>query len=59
MIKAHGTDAAFEAAMMADKMLARKNIAGHEHWKRITRAIRELDGHQSNVLGRTRQGTSS
>jgi hypothetical protein len=47
MIKTHGTKAALEAAMMADKMLARRNTAGHAQWKRITGAIRELEGHEN------------
>jgi hypothetical protein len=47
LIKKHGSKAAMEAAMMADKMYARKDKAGHEAWKRITQAIRALDSGQN------------
>jgi hypothetical protein len=49
LIKKHGPKAAMEAAMMADKMHARKDKEGHEAWKRITQAIRELDSGQTNA----------
>jgi hypothetical protein len=49
LIKKHGAKAAMEAAMMADKMYARKDKEAHEAWKRITQAIRELDNGQSNA----------
>jgi hypothetical protein len=56
LIDKHGPKAAIEAAMMADKIYARKDEAGHEAWKRITLAIRELEGGQGN--GRVRPGRS-
>jgi hypothetical protein len=49
LIKQHGPKAAMEAAMMADKMLARKDQAAHEVWKRITFAIRELEGNRNDA----------
>jgi hypothetical protein len=49
LIKTHGSKAAMEAAMMADKLYARKDKTGHEVWKRITVAIRELEGGQKHA----------
>jgi hypothetical protein len=42
MLKQHGHQAAMEAAMMADKLHARKDSSGYEVWNHITLAIREL-----------------
>ena len=49
MIKTHGPRAAMQAAIMADRMLKRGNGEGQKTWTRITRAIRELEGHESNA----------
>ena len=43
MIRLFGPGAAMEAAMMADKMQARKDAEGIDLWQRVTSAIRELD----------------
>jgi hypothetical protein len=46
MINVYGSNAAMQAAMMAGKMLARKDQTGYESWKRITRAIRRIESGQ-------------
>jgi hypothetical protein len=43
MIRLFGRSAAMEAAMMADKMQARKDAEGWDIWQRISGAIRALD----------------
>ena len=47
LLEKHGPRAAMEAAMMADKLLARKDKAAHETWKRITLAVRDLESAKS------------
>jgi hypothetical protein len=42
LIRQHGADAVLEAARMADEMLDRRDIEGHGVWRRIRRAIVEL-----------------
>jgi hypothetical protein len=49
LIEKYGAKAAMEAAMMADKLLARKDIAAHESWKQITFAVREIEGDRANA----------
>ncbi len=42
LVKHHGQDAPFEAAMRADTMLEAGDLGGYAVWKRILRAVGEL-----------------
>ena len=42
LVKQHGEDAPIEAAMRADAMLEASNMGGYEVWRRILRAVEEL-----------------
>ena len=42
LIKHHGADAPIEAAMRADAMLDKGDLGGVAVWKRILRAVQEL-----------------
>ena len=42
LVKQHGQDAPIEAAMRADAMLDKGDLDGYATWKRILRAIEEL-----------------
>ncbi len=42
LVDQHGEDAALEAAMQADKLLAAGDMAGKRAWVRIMKAIEEL-----------------
>ena len=44
LVKHHGQDAPIEAAMRADAMLERGDLDGYAVWKRILRAVNELQG---------------
>ncbi len=44
LVKQHGEDAPIEAAMRADAMLDKGNLDGCAVWKRILRAVGELQG---------------
>ncbi len=44
LVKQHGQDAAIQAAMRADAMLEKGDLDGYAVWKRILRAIEELQG---------------
>ncbi len=44
LVKRHGGDAQTEAAMRADAMLERADLDGYAAWKRILRAVEELQG---------------
>ncbi len=44
LIKQHGQDAPIHAAMRADELLEAGDLAGAATWKRILRAIEELQG---------------
>ncbi len=44
LVKRHGQDAPIEAAMRADAMLDRGDLDGYAAWKRIVRAVGELQG---------------
>jgi hypothetical protein len=46
-IKQHGEDAAIHAAMKADKFLAASDLDGAAVWRRIGRAIAELEAQGS------------
>ncbi len=44
LVKCHGQDAPIEAAMRADTMLDKGDLDGYAAWKRILRAVEELQG---------------
>ncbi len=44
LVKRHGEDAPVEAAMRADVMLEAGDLDGYAVWKRILRAVAELQG---------------
>ncbi len=44
LVKQHGQDAPIHAAMRADAMLEAGDLDGYAVWKRILRAVEELQG---------------
>ena len=44
LVKQHGDDAPIHAAMRADEMLDKGNLDGCAVWKRIIKAVEELQG---------------
>ena len=44
LVKQHGEDAPIEAAMRADALLEKGDLGGYAVWKRILRAVGELQG---------------
>ncbi len=44
LVKQHGADAPIEAAMRADELLDKGDLDGCAVWKRILRAVEELQG---------------
>ena len=42
LIREHGEEAAIEAAMRADAMLAKGDLEGQAVWKRIVKAVEEI-----------------
>ncbi len=44
LVKQHGQDAPIHAAMRADAMLDKGDLDGYAVWKRILRAVEELQG---------------
>ena len=44
LVKQHGPDAPIHAAMRADAMLESGDLDGYAVWKRILRAVEELEG---------------
>ncbi len=44
LVKRHGQDAPIHAAMRADAMLEAGDLDGYAMWKRILRAVEELQG---------------
>ncbi len=44
LIKQHGEDAPIHAAMRADDLLDKGDLDGYDVWKRILRAVEELQG---------------
>ncbi len=44
LVKQHGADAPIQAAMRADAMLEAGDLDGCAVWKRILRAVEELQG---------------
>ena len=47
LLKQHGEDAPIHAAMKADAMLDKGNLEGLAVWRRILRAVEELQGTES------------
>ncbi len=43
LVKQHGADAPIQAAMRADAMLEAGDLDGYGVWKRILRAVEELE----------------
>ena len=44
LVKQHGQDAPIEAAMRADAMIEAGDLGGYAVWKRVLRAVEELQG---------------
>ncbi len=44
LVKRHGEDAPIQAAMRADAMLDKGDLDGYAVWRRILRAVEELQG---------------
>jgi len=44
LVKRHGQDAPIHAAMRADAMLEKGDLNGYAVWKRVLRAVEELQG---------------
>ena len=44
LVKRHGQDAPIHAAMRADELLDKGDLDGYAVWKRILRAVEELQG---------------
>ncbi len=44
LVKHHGQDAPIHAAMRADAMLEKGDLNGYGVWRRILRAVEELQG---------------
>ncbi len=42
LVAEHGVDARIFARLRADALLAQYDVEGHLLWKRVTRAVREL-----------------
>ncbi len=49
LVKHHGQDAPIEAAMRADAMLDKGDLDGYAVWKRILRAVEELQRAEPGV----------
>ncbi len=47
LIREHGADAALEAAQRADAMLAKGDMEGAAVWRRVLRAIEEMQRAQA------------
>ncbi len=44
LVKRHGQDAPIHAAMRADAMLEKGDLGGYAVWKRVLKAVEELQG---------------
>ena len=44
LVKRHGQDAPIHAAMRADELLEKGDLDGYAVWKRVLRAVGELQG---------------
>ncbi len=49
LVKQHGKDAPIHATMRADAMLEAGDLGGYAVWKRILRAVEELQGTEPGV----------
>ena len=49
LVKRHGQDAPIQAAMRADAMLEKGDLDGYAAWKRIVRAVGELQRAEPGV----------
>ncbi len=52
IVQMHDKDAAIEAAMRADAMLEKGDVAGYALWRRILEAVEELQRTQPAAGGR-------
>ncbi len=52
LVKRHGQDAPIHAAMRADAMLDKGDLDGYAVWKRILRAVEELQRAEPGPGGR-------
>ncbi len=52
LVKRHGQDAPIHAAMRADEMLEKGDLGGYAVWKRILRAVEELQRMEPAARGR-------
>ncbi len=52
LVKQHGEDAPIHAAMRADAMLEAGDLYGYAVWKRVLRAVEELQGAEPEVGAR-------
>ena len=44
LVKRHGQDAPIQGAMRADAMLEKGDVDGYAVWRRVLRAVEELQG---------------
>ena len=44
LVKQHGRDAPIEAATRADAMLEKGDVDGYSVWRRVLRAVEEMQG---------------
>ncbi len=44
LVKQHGKDAPIQAAMRADELLDKGDLDGYAVWRRVLRAVEELQG---------------
>ena len=51
LVNQHGQDAPVHAAMRADAMLEKGDLGGYAVWRRILRAVGELQGTEPRPLG--------
>ncbi len=49
LVRQHGADAPIHAAMRADAMLEKGDLGGYAVWKRILRAVEELQRAESKA----------
>ena len=50
LIKQHGRDVQIEAAIRADELLNKGDMDGYAVWKRIRRAVEELEGMEPGAV---------
>ncbi len=51
LVKRHGEDAPIHATMRAEALLEAGDLDGYAVWRRILRAVGELQQKQPNILG--------